>query len=214
MPTRRRARARTNASNSEELALPKRSPDDAQRELAELMADRDKRAAVRAECFYADNMRCRRCSWRWERREPGARQPRPLMLMTDNVSRLAHAHEVDFRSTGGDPHDPRNILIVCWECHPVLQEHREDVLIRDPQRGCRGPVDFEPRASYGTGRSRRPNPRVAAGPVYVENDLGEAVEIGSVGRIDYAEAAREERAAARAVLEALTEDIDPDDPPF
>jgi hypothetical protein len=160
MPVARRTRRRLSEDYYADCPLPKRHPDAEARELEEEIRLRELRAAVRAQCYHEDGGKCRRCSWRWDNRLPDTRLPRTLMLMTDNIGKLAHAHEVDFRSTGGDPRDPRNILTVCWQCHPILQEHREDVIVLDPARGCRGPVEFRPRAAYGLGTHRTPNPRV------------------------------------------------------
>lgn len=56
---------------------------------------------------------------------------RPLVLKPSEARHeleIANAHEIVFRSKGGNPNDSRNILNVCGECN-VLRFHR-----RGPER--------------------------------------------------------------------------------
>lgn len=62
------------------------------------------RAAVRREVITRDEGRCRVCR----------------ALVWD----AGHAHEILYRSRGGDPHDARNIVLVCASCHAEEHAHR------------------------------------------------------------------------------------------
>lgn len=62
------------------------------------------RSKAREKAFHRDHGRCRRCD-------------RPVLLKSDSLFTLAHAHEIKFRSQCGDPTDTANIVILCNDCH-------------------------------------------------------------------------------------------------
>jgi 5-methylcytosine-specific restriction endonuclease McrA len=44
-------------------------------------------------------------------------------------------HEIVPRSLGGDPHDPRNVLLLCEHCHMYLVHHEKTVRIEGDDAG-------------------------------------------------------------------------------
>lgn len=95
------------ASACPELAFPKPEP----RKVTKARTKREDEKA-RRECLAIvrkrDGYRCRRCG-------------------TDK-GRM-DGHEIVLRSKGGDPHDPRNVLLLCEHCHMFLVHHEKTVRI-------------------------------------------------------------------------------------
>jgi len=65
-----------------------------------------------------------------------------LSLQTDNEFTLAHAHELVWRSRGGDPTDPAIILILCHACHHGLHMRIGGKIKRIKGTKAEGPLRF------------------------------------------------------------------------
>ncbi len=77
--------------------------------------DRERRK-VRHKVWIRDEQRCRCCGAHVE-------------LKSDSLFRLAHIHEIKYRSRGGDDLDPRNLITLCGECH-LYGEHHQTADVR------------------------------------------------------------------------------------
>lgn len=62
------------------------------------------RAETRASVVMRDGGRCRVCR--------------------EYVGDYGHAHEIVYRSRGGDPCDPENVILLCARHHRLEHEHR------------------------------------------------------------------------------------------
>lgn len=61
-----------------------------------------------------------------------------------------HCHEVISRAMlrGRPPEEIFtlvNCLRMCAACHEIVTRHREDIVYVDPELGCKGTVEFQPR---------------------------------------------------------------------
>jgi hypothetical protein len=61
-----------------------------------------------------------------------------------------HCHEVISRAMlRGRPAEEifsaTNTLRLCSYCHEIVTRHREDIVFADPELGCQGTVEFQPR---------------------------------------------------------------------
>lgn len=81
------------------------------------------RALARTEVYTRVDGLCQRCGRRLVLHLADAR----------SAFDIAHAHEIRKRSLGGDPTDPEQIVIVCAECHELLNTNQERVELRDGQ---------------------------------------------------------------------------------
>jgi len=60
---------------------------------------------------------------------------------------IAHAHEEPPRSKGGDPTNPRDIVILCFKCHDQVTTKKLAVVFVDPVLKADGRVEFVPKES-------------------------------------------------------------------
>lgn len=64
------------------------------------------------------------------------------------VGTYGHAHEIQFRSRGGDWLDLANVVLLCGSCHTDVHAHTLIASVVDPARGANGIIEFE-RADRG-----------------------------------------------------------------
>ena len=93
------------------------------------------RAIARNTIYRLDGGRCRKCG------------KKVYLKLKDapHESQVGHVDEVQPRSLSGSILDITNLILFCAECH-LHGKHGKvfDIILRDPKRGTRGPVDFPP----------------------------------------------------------------------
>ncbi len=58
------------------------------------------------------------------------------------VGDYGHAHEIVYRSRGGDWLELGNVCLLCAECHGKLHAHLLEIVVEDPEQGANGPLLF------------------------------------------------------------------------
>jgi hypothetical protein len=105
-----------------------------------VIAAKKLRDSARWAACVREKFRCRRCGV-------------PVDFKSDNLFTLAHAHEIVFRSHGGDPTDTKNIVILCCRCHlrglhkqmsPVHEWFRIVIVNEELGADDRDGIRFEP----------------------------------------------------------------------